>query len=428
MIQLELFPTLCTLDEGQNSTTFQDNMKLPIHRWYRYTAGFSGTWVGKLLEEKKKEGRYRVIDPFAGSGTVMIESMLHGVDSYGIESHPYVYNIATAKLQWNDFDFDYLMNECMEVLKRARQKKIDRTDYPELIAKCFPINTLQKLEALKLSCYEIEDDKLRNFVWFVITSILRSTSPVGTAQWQYIQPKKTKANVLDPFTAYQDKLSEIFDDIQRTRQVFGKNSHSVILREDARHIESVPDNWADMVITSPPYANNYDYADAMRLEMLFWNDINGWKDLQEKVSVNLVRACTQHVSTIKNTVESYLDSPLLAPIHDEIAEKYELLKNERDNHGGKKNYHMMIAAYFYDMAQVFFSLSRITAPNCQMCFVIGDSAPYGIYLPVDEWLGKLAQAAGFNDYSFEKLRDRNTKWKNRKHRIPLKEGRLWINK
>lgn len=89
---------------------------------------------------------------------------------------------------------------------------------------------------------------------------------------------------------------------------------------------------------------------------------------------------------------------------------------------------MMIVAYFYDMAQVFYSLSRVTADNCKMCFVIGDSAPYGIYIPVDEWLGRLALAAGFGNYSFEKLRDRNTKWKNRKHRIPLKEGRLWINK
>lgn len=82
MLQLELFPTLYAIDESQNSTTFQDNMKLPLHRWYRYTAGFSGAWVGSLLEQGKREGRHKVIDPFAGSGTVMVESMLHGVDSY----------------------------------------------------------------------------------------------------------------------------------------------------------------------------------------------------------------------------------------------------------------------------------------------------------------------------------------------------------
>lgn len=428
MYQLELFPSILNTEVCQNSTTFQDNMKLPIHRWYRYTAGFSGAWVGNLIEQGKREGRNKLIDPFAGSGTVMVESMLHGVDSFGIESNPYVYNIATAKLQWKDFDFVFLMRECTDTLKRAKQKQINYSNYPELITKCFPPETLQKLEALKQSCNEIEDNKVRNFVWFIITSILRSTSPVGTAQWQYIQPNKSKSKVLDPFIAYQDKTLEIFDDIQRLNSVFGKKSHSEMLREDARNIVSVPEKWADMVITSPPYANNYDYADAMRLEMLFWNDINGWKDLQDKVSVNLIRACTQHVSTVKNTITEYLSSPLLTPIREELFEKYCQLKDERENHGGKKNYHMMIVAYFYDMAQVFLSLSRVTADNCKMCFVIGDSAPYGIYIPVDEWFGKLAQAAGFNDYEFEKLRDRNIKWKNRKHRVPLKEGRLWINK
>lgn len=428
VIQLDLFPSTCVEETQLNSTTFQDNMKLPLHRWYRYTAGFSGAWVGGLIEEGKRSRRCRILDPFAGSGTVMIESMLHGVDSYGVESNPYVHRIATAKLQWNDFDADVLLGRCLEVLRKAQAMDIGRTDYPSLVGRCFPAETLKKLEALKLACQEIGDGKLRNFVWFVITSILRSTSPVGTAQWQYIQPEKSKSKVLDPFVAYRQKVGEIFEDIYRMRNVFGKNAHAEVLQEDARNIVSIPDNWADMVITSPPYANNYDYADAMRLEMLFWDDIGGWQDLQDKVSVNLVRACTQHVSSLKNDIASYLASSLLAPIGDEIAEKFLLLKNERENHGGKKNYHMMIVAYFFDMAQVFQSLARVTAKGCQMCFVIGDSAPYGIYVPVDEWLGKLALAAGFKGYSFEKLRDRNIKWKNRKHRIPLKEGRLWIDK
>ena len=403
-------------------------MKLPIHRWYRYTAGFSGAWVGWLIDQWKQEGRSRILDPFAGSGTVLVESMMHGVDSFGVESNPYVYNIALAKLQWKEIGLSRLQKECFEVLRRAKSKSVSPREYPELVRRCFPEETLKKLEALKESCREVEDERIRNFTWFIITAILRSTSPVGTAQWQYIQPKKSKSKVIDPFVAFQDKLAEILADARGASCYFGHHASSVVLREDARKDVSIPDKWAEMVITSPPYANNYDYADAMRLEMLFWNDIDGWRDLQDKVSVNLVRACTQHVSTLKKSINEILTSELLSPIHDELLEKYTLLSEERNNHGGKKNYHLMIAAYFYDMAQVFMSLNKVTADNCKMCFVIGDSAPYGIYIPVDEWLGKLAQAAGFNDYSFEKLRDRNTKWKNRKHRIPLKEGLLWINK
>lgn len=425
--ELSLFPEFNVL-ESKSSSTFADNMKLPIHRWYRYTAGFSAQWVGQVIEEEKLYGRQHIVDPFAGSGTVSVECAQRNVDSYGVESNPYVYKIAKSKLAWTKLDTGKLIQTCKDTLDKAKQLKISRDEFPALIAKCFPSDTLQKLEALKIACMEIDNNEQRDFVWFLITSILRSTSPVGTAQWQYIQPNKTKAKVLDPFDAFSLKLREIYSDIILTKGKFNNCHQNIIINEDSRNIISIPDKWADLVITSPPYANNYDYADAMRLEMLFWDDISSWKDLQEKVSSRLIRACTQHVSNQKNEIELLMDSDLISCIKDELYCKYQELRTERENHGGKKNYHTMIAAYFYDIAKVFRSLYRISNDNCKICFVIGDSAPYGIYIPVDEWMGKIALSAGFSNFSFEKLRDRNIKWKNRKHRIPLKEGRLWINK
>jgi hypothetical protein len=86
----------------------------------------------------------------------------------------------------------------------------------------------------------------------------------------------------------------------------------------------------------------------------------------------------------------------------------------------------MVAGYFVDLARVWHSLRPICRPGAAACFVIGDSAPYGVHVPVNEWLGRLAVAAGFSAYTFEKIRDRNLKWKNRKHRVPLLEGRLWV--
>lgn len=427
MKALSLFPELEVVEKKMHSTTFQDNMKLPIHRWYRYTAGFSGAWVGQLIEQEKDNGRCRVIDPFAGSGTVMVEAMQHGIDSYGIESNPYVNRIANTKLMWKDMAPMEWYNSLIDVLRVASKLEVKRKEYPSLILRCFTPENLRELESLREACLTLSDDKVKRMAWFVITSILRPCSYVGTAQWQYIQPKKTKAKVLDPYIAFKDKVAEIVSDMLTAQNAFGNGCFADVLLEDAREIKGIPDGWGDLVITSPPYANNYDYADAMRLEMLFGDDISGWEDLQEKVSVHLIRACTQHVSTLKNE-EDYIKSNLLSVINDELTEKYGLLKEERLKHGGKKNYHKMIVAYFYDMASVLKSLYRVTSNKCKMCFVIGDSAPYGVYIPVNDWLGKLALQAGFCSYEFEKLRDRNVKWKNRKHRVPLKEGRLWITK
>ena len=421
-----LFPEFEVQVKDKTSSTFEDNMRLPIHRWYRYTAGFSAAWVSKVIEEEIQNGRTHIIDPFVGSGTVAIESTKHQVEAFGLESNPYVYKIASAKLQWNRLTPAHIREVADAILATARNTEAIICDYPTLITKCYPEETLSKLDTLKRACMAMPDGVDRDFMWFVITSILRSTSPVGTAQWQYIQPKKTKANVLDPYDAFMRKVMDICHDIT-VSHAENSNKLAQILQQDARGEVDIPNNWCDLVITSPPYANNYDYADAMRLEMSFWGDLEGWNGLHS-VSSHLVRACTQHVSKLKNEVHELMASPLLAPIADELREKFDLLAAERENHGGKKNYHLMIVAYFYDLACVFRTLNTKTRENCKMCFVIGDSAPYGIYIPVDEWLGRLAVSAGFRDYSFEKLRDRNVKWKNRKHRVPLKEGRLWINK
>jgi len=423
---LDLFPDEVKVEQDYTAT-FADNMKMPIHKWYRYTAGFSASWVNDLIREEKKNGRTRIIDPFAGSGTVLLESEFAGVESYGVEAQPYIYRIAKAKLNWN-YPAEKFKEEALSLLKQAKNKTITQTEFPKLILSCYPIEILQKLEALKQTWLEKkQEDEIKNFNWFIITSILRSTSPVGTAQWQYIQPNKTKSKVIDPFVAFEAKVNAMYLDMKRTQNRLLNVIDSIILNEDARDIKSIPDGWGDLVITSPPYANNYDYADATRLEMTFWGDISGWTDLQDNVRKHLVRACTQHVSKLGDSVDSIISNPKLAVIHSELLEVFETLKVERLKHGGKKNYHLMIAAYFNDLADVFHSLRRVTSENCKMCFVIGDSAPYGIYVPVDKWLGELAVSSGFSGYSFEKLRDRNVKWKNRKHTVPLHEGRLWIN-
>jgi DNA modification methylase len=422
-LQLELFKIEPKKEKLDLSSTFADNMKLPIHKWYRYTAGFSASWVRELIESGNGGN---VLDPFSGSGTVMIESEFAGINSIGIEAHPYVYRIANAKLNWK-LDPQEFKDSAKSLLEKARKKVITRKDFPDLIKKCYPHEVIEKLEALKEAWFDSEDPKgIKELNWFVITSILRITSPVGTAQWQYIQPSKSKGKVIDAFHAFETKVYEMIQDMKNMQRRYPDATKSKILMEDARDMPSVPENWADLVITSPPYANNYDYADATRLEMTFWGDLEGWGDLQEKVRRFLVTACTQHVTQLKDEADQILKTPILTPIYEELKDVYDELSKIRLSKGGKKNYNLMILAYFQDMAKVFHELRRVTKKGSTVCFVIGDSAPYGIYVPVDKWLGKLAVSAGFSSFNFEKLRDRNTKWKNRKHRVLLHEGRLWI--
>lgn len=407
------------------TSTFSPNLSLPIHRWFRYSAGFSAQWVREVIQREKAYGRNRVVDPFAGSGTVLLESEYCNVESMGIEAHPFIARIAKAKLCWNEDPVSF-RKYALSILERAKQLRPEPREYSKLTQKCFSPESLSRLDAL-LQAWNLEADEspISELTWLALASIVRECSHVGTAQWQYVLPRKTKARVLDPFDAYEIKVHLMSQDMT-IRQKQKCNVKAKLFREDARSCYSIPDKWAELIITSPPYANNYDYADATRLEMSFFGDIASWGDLQSSVRKYLIRSCTQHVAKDEPFTYRIVDDPLLKPIHDELFEVCKKLDAERLKHGGKKPYHTMIASYFRDMARIWKALRRISAQDSLACFVVGDSAPYGIYVPVDRWIGELALSAGFHSYEFEKIRDRNVKWKNRKHRVPLHEGRLWI--
>lgn len=424
-IQLSLFdysPQSSLIAE--KTGTFSDNMKLPVHRWFRYSAGFSANWTEEVIKELQPKN---VLDPFLGSGTVCIVADKLAVNSYGVEAHPFVYRIAKGKLAWiaNSDDFVAVINDIKNCAKNLQLKLPE--NIPALLTKCYTEDTLISLFKIRQAYFEIVpslSEDIQSLTFLTICGILRLSSYVGTAQWQYVLPNKRKAKTYEPFIALDNQAALIQADMQYMQSL--TKSQANLIQDDARLLKNIPDKSIDLIITSPPYANNYDYADATRLEMTFWGEVNSWGDLHQAVRKYLVCSNSQHASKEKFNLNVLIEEPIIKVIIDELTPVCRQLEEIRKTKGGNKAYHTMIAAYFIDMAKVFHELRRVTTNNCNICFVIGDSAPYGIYVPVQKWLGELALSAGFNSWSFEQIRKRNIKWKNRKHNIPLQEGRLWI--
>ena len=430
-LQQDLFKSLPLAQSGKKedkvarSGTFGDNMKLPVHRWFRYSAGFSADWVKEVMSQYKVEN---LLDPFVGSGTVCLVGDELGLKSWGVEAHPFVYRLAKGKLAWAEKTDDF-RQAIIDIENYAAELDVNvPDDIPQLLTKCYSNRTLLDLYKIRNAYTEISgslSEGIRSLVFLAISAILRPVSYVGTAQWQYILPNKRKAKVLQPIEALNSQVGNMIDDMQQmSTNSYG--SKATIILGDARKLIEIPESIVDLVITSPPYANNYDYADATRLEMTFWGEVRSWGDLHETVRQFLMRSSSQHVSKDQLELDILLNESAIEPIKKELAKVCHELETIREGKGGKKAYHTMIAAYFNDMSNTFHSLRRVTRKGCTMCFVIGDSAPYGIYVPVEKWLGELAISANFGSWSFEKIRDRNIKWKNRKHSVPLHEGRLWI--
>ena len=399
-------------------------MKLPVHRWYRYSAGFSAEWAKEVIGNEVSVPDALVFDPFAGSGTTLVAAEQCGTRSVGIDAHPFVGQVAKAKLAYRSSPSDYL-ERAGDVLDKARESVPSLESYAPLIRKCYSDDALGQLDCLRTEI-EIAMDGTDSslLTWMTLVAILRPTSHAGTANWQYLLPKRRKSSPKRPFDAFEAMINTIHDDMCAMIGTIGPRAKFDL--NDARTCSTVPDDEVSLVVTSPPYANNYDYADATRLELTFFGEINRWADLQSHTRRHLVRSCTQHVPDRSVDIESVLAMPELEPIRHEIRRVCDDLRLVRMSRRGKKTYHNMIACYFLDLAQVWVALRRVCKSPSTICFVIGDSAPYGVYVPVIDWLGKLALAAGFKSFSFTKTRDRNVKWKNRKHRVPLCEGQLWV--
>jgi hypothetical protein len=114
----------------------------------------------------------------------------------------------------------------------------------------------------------------------------------------------------------------------------------------------------------------------------------------------------------------------------ELTNKVCELSKLRLTKGGKKSYDILVAGYFNDMLQVLKETHRILKPSASCLLILGDSAPYGVYIPIDVYLGEVALSLGFKNYSVRELRARGGKWKAnpQRHKVALREFVLMLSK
>jgi len=203
--QLDMVASLPSskMDRNDLSSTFLPNMRLPVHGWFRFSAGFSAEWVANVITSIRSTNQEIVLlDPFVGVGTSVLAGEEAGVKSYGLEAQPFTARIAQTKLLWNTSVEDFT-RFALSVLHAARRQDQPLPTYPKLIGQCYPLPVLQDLHNLKCAWEDMADgDTLSELTRLALCAILRVCSPVGTASWQYVLPNKAKAKTIPPYEAF----------------------------------------------------------------------------------------------------------------------------------------------------------------------------------------------------------------------------------
>ena len=149
-----------------------------------------------------------------------------------------------------------------------------------------------------------------------------------------------------------------------------------MVQGDARQFDCycLPES-IDLIVTSPPYLNNYDYADRTRLETYFWGIYDNWGDITREVRDKLITAATTQIRLSEmNGIGQCPNIAKVNPeIHRELLEIVRQLAVARKCKAGKKTYDLMVAGYFEDMLQVLQGAWAVLKPGRQFVLVLGDS-------------------------------------------------------
>ena len=408
--------------------TFKDCFRAPVHRWFKYPAGYSFRLIQEKIREYSLSGSDLVLDPFVGSGTTLIEAMKAGVPSLGVENHPFVAWVARVKTRW-DIDPRELKAIGDDLIAKLDPRGRDPDSLPELVKKCYSPENLRKLVAIR-DAIEAADcaEATKDFLRLALVDTLRTVSFAGTG-WPYIAPSKyhSKTTERSALAEFKKTLYGMIADLEMVRSDCPCHAPANVFQADARNMEMIESASVSLAITSPPYLNNYDYADRTRLEMYFMGWASSWAEITEKVRDRLIVAATTQVRRSDFDGERVLSDEVreASPsAYEYLREAIARLGKIRLQKGGRKSYDLMVAGYFNDMVKVLKEVRRCLMPGRDFVLVVGDSAPYGVHIPTDELLGKLALGLGFREYGIEVLRKRGEKWKNnpQRHKVPLRES------
>ena len=271
------------------------------HDWYRFVLSYPPHLVRDYLARFDASPQKRVLDPFCGTGTTIVECKKLRVPSIGVEAHPMAHFASATKVDW-----DVEPAELEESSRRIAAAAIDELEANGIIDDPAPalIAEMPYRRKLRTLSPEIEKLLLTNSIsplplhkTLVLRDAIRSrgsercrshqllalakalVTTVGNLEFGPevgVGPAKADAPVVSRWLRL---VQEMVDDLRTLKPLASvpAKAHHADSRDIAR---LVPPQLIDIVITSPPYPNEKDYTRTTRLETILLGFISSKKELQ----------------------------------------------------------------------------------------------------------------------------------------------------
>lgn len=372
---------------------FTTTSEQPRHQWYYFKEGFSTKLIKEAISATSKKNNLRILDPFSGSGTTALTTSILGHKATGIEVNPFLHftsEIKTKSWQVNSKEalknLEYLINSSRSGSYSKLEGFSTFTSKEGLDKWLFNTSVLRRhssiVENINLQI-EPELRPLYSFAALISAMDCANVKKDGKG----VRYKKNWKEISYSGADFEKRFKELFIKIVRDIDASPIHSHkqAKIYLSDSRSKltdHDFQEDGFDLVITSPPYLNSFDYTDIYRPELFlggFVTDNIGLQKLRH-------RTLRSHVQ-VDWDPEIIYKSNYLKKFRDMVTERKEQLWNKRIP--------LMIEAYFDDLVTILQQIKSRMKRGGQIWLVVSTSAYAGVHIPVDLILGETAHELDF---------------------------------
>jgi len=329
----------------------------------------------------------RVLDPFGGSGTVALETILSGNKAFYSDANPLARNI--AKVKTTIVDTYELKDEFVRIEERYKRSRTRTRPDVVNLEKWFSHKSINCLIRLKSSIEECDNADVRAFYLIVFSAVSKKVSNADPRLSVPVIRKNIDVNEsVDVFKIF---LQQSEASISRMRDFIRLSTGRPIVNDvgtDARCMKS-PKNWGDtldeplqsqsidLIITSPPYAGAQKYIRASSLS-LGWLGLAGSSGLKTLENQNIGR---EH---LPKSVWGELISTSVGAAND-VIERVRKVNPLRA---------AIAATYLNEMEHCFKEMSRVLVDDGHLILVIGNNEVCGEKFLSSAYLTSIAKSFG----------------------------------
>ena len=348
-----------------------------VHGLHEYKGRFNPQVVRFLLNYFGANKRTKILDPFCGSGTTLVESAIHGVTAVGLDMNPLAVFLSNAKLRalaTPATEINLALQSVLKSFKKLRTTQRVNTSDVRLayLANWFPAETLSLLETLRASIRE-HGGRAESVLFSLASDLLRDYSlqePSDLRIRRRICPLPSEP-FLDVFATKADAFLRNLGAAQEVTGLVELDSEAVL--EDSRELvaavkkKNLPNRY-DFVITSPPYATALPYIDTQRLSLV-------WLGLCSADEIRRLEADAVGSREVRDKITDWQqrlaeNADNLPPRLASLCRKLQASLSPSDGFRRQAT-PMLIYRYFADMRRVFVGLNKVLNKDAKLAFVVG---------------------------------------------------------